>query len=131
MATPALRRQVFGIRLTAWGAALALLAAGAWGTWTTRRVLALESREVVTVRLSQIMGDFVAAEARAGRPAEETKRATQAYLAALDASVGALGKDGRTVLVAEAVVAGSAEDVTETVRRDVARRLGAVTDARR
>ncbi|PEQ10358.1 hypothetical protein B2G71_22815 [Novosphingobium sp. PC22D] len=124
-------RQVFGVRLTIWGVALALIAAGTWAAWTTRQVIALTKREVVTVRLSQIMGDFVTAEARAGRPADETKRATQAYLAALDASVDALGQDGRTVLVAEAVVAGSAEDVTETVRRDVARRLGALTDVRR
>lgn len=131
MATSSLRRQVFGVRLTAWGAALAILAACGWGVWMTRQVIDLERREIVSVRLSQIMGDFVAAEARAGRAAEDTKRATQAYLAALDASVGALGKDGRTVLVAEAVVAGSAEDVTETVRRDVARRLGAISDARR
>ena len=94
-------------------------------------VLALEKREVVTVQLSRIMGDFVEAEARAGRPPEETRQRVQAYLKAVEDSVGQLGREGRTVLVAEAVVAGSTPDLTEAVRADVARRMGAVPDARR
>ena len=55
----------------------------------------------------------------------------QAYLQAVEASVGHLGREGRTVLVAEAVVAGSTPDLTEAVRADVARRVGAIPDARR
>ena len=77
------------------------------------------------------MGDFIEAEARAGRPPEETKMRVQAYLQAVEASVGHLGREGRTVLVAEAVVAGSTPDLTEAVRADVARRVGAIPDARR
>jgi conjugal transfer pilin signal peptidase TrbI len=42
-----------------------------------------------------------------------------------------LQKDAPTVLVAEAVVAGSTPDLTETVRVDVERRMGAIPDARR
>ena len=80
---------------------------------------------VVTVQLSRIMGDFVEVEARSGRPAEETQARVAAYLKAVEASVQALGKDGRTVLVAEAVVSGGVPDLTEQVRADVARRLGA------
>ena len=55
----------------------------------------------------------------------------QAYLQAVEASVEHLGREGRTVLVAEAVVAGSTPDLTEAVRADVARRVGAIPDARR
>jgi hypothetical protein len=83
------------------------------------------------VQLSRIMGDFIEAEARTGRPPEETKQRVQAYLQAVEASVQRLARDGRTVLVAEAVVAGSTPDLTETVRVDVERRMGAIPDARR
>jgi hypothetical protein len=102
-----------------------------WGVWATDRLLTLEKREVVTVQLSRIMGEFIEAEARAGRPPEETRMRVQLYLKAVEASVQALGREGRTVLVAEAVVSGSAPDLTESVRSDVARRVGGVPDARR
>lgn len=102
-----------------------------WGVWATDRLITLEKREVVTVQLSQIMGEFIEAEARAGRPPEETRMRVELYLKAVEASVQALGREGRTVLVAEAVVSGSAPDLTESVRADVARRIAGGPDARR
>jgi hypothetical protein len=102
-----------------------------WGVWATRSLLALEKRQVVTVQLSRIMGDFVEAEARSGRPPEQTRGEVEAYLKAVQASVERLGRDGRTVLVAEAVVAGGVPDMTETVRADVARRMGDLARAAR
>jgi hypothetical protein len=108
-----------------------MIGSALWGIWATDRLLALEKREVVTVQLSRIMGEFIEAEARAGRPPEETRMRVQLYLKAVEASVKALGREGRTVLVAEAVVSGSAPDLTESVRADVARRIAGASDARR
>jgi conjugal transfer pilin signal peptidase TrbI len=112
---PAFSTAVLGLSLTV---------SMVWGVWATRTLLALEKRQVVTVQLSRIMGDFVQAEARSGRPAEQTRGEVEAYLKAVQASVERLGQGGRTVLVAEAVVAGGVPDMTETVRADVARRMG-------
>lgn len=130
-ATPALPKGRFSVSLTGITLALSMVGSTLWGLWATDKLLALEKREVVTVQLSGIMGDFVEAEARAGRTPEETRQRVQAYLKAVEASVGQLSRDGRTVLVAEAVVAGSTPDLTEAVRADVARRMGASPDARR
>lgn len=131
LATTVLPKGRFGVSLTAVALALSMVGSTLWGLWATDKLLALEKREVVTVQLSGIMGDFVEAEARAGRNPEETRQRVQAYLKAVEASVGQLAREGRTVLVAEAVVAGSTPDLTEAVRADVARRMGAVPDARR
>lgn len=109
--------------------AAGMIAQVVWGAWATGRLLELDKREVVTVQLGRIMGDFVEAEARSGRPPEETRQRVQAYLKAVDASVRKLGRDGRTVMVAEAVVAGSAPDLTEVVRGDVGRRMGVLANA--
>ena len=111
--------------------AASMIGSTLWGVWATDRLLTLEKREVVTVHLSQIMGEFIEAEARAGRPPEETRMRVELYLKAVEASVQALGREGRTVLVAEAVVSGSAPDLTESVRADVARRIAGGPDARR
>mgnify|MGYP002777080719 CR=1 FL=1 len=131
LATSHLPKRRFGINLTAVALALSMIGSTLWGVWATDKLLALEKREVVTVQLSRIMGDFIEAEARGGRPPEETRQRVQAYLRAVEDSVGQLGRDGRTVLVAEAVVAGSTPDLTEAVRADVERRMGAVPHARR
>jgi hypothetical protein len=131
LATPVLSKHRFGINLTAIALGLSMIASTLWGIWATDKLLTLEKREVVTVQLSRIMGDFIEAEARAGRSPEETRERVQVYLKAVEDSVERLGREGRTVLVAEAVVAGSTPDLTETVRADVVRRMGAVPDARR
>lgn len=111
--------------------AASMIGSTLWGVWATDRLLTLEKREVVTVQLSRIMGEFIEAEARAGRPPEETRMRVELYLKAVEASVQALGREGRTVLVAEAVVSGSAPDLTESVRADVARRVAGVPHAQR
>lgn len=105
--------------------AMGMTGAGIWGAWATRELLTLDKRQVVTIELSRIMGDFVEGEARAGHPQEETRTRTEAYLKAVDAAVKDLAQDGRTVLVAEAVVAGPVPDMTDRVRANVARRLEA------
>jgi Type-F conjugative transfer system protein (TrbI_Ftype) len=125
LATSSTPRRFAGLSPTTLVLAGSILASTLWGVWATREIVTMGRREVVTVQLSRIMGDFVEAEAHSGRPAEETQARVAAYLKAVEASVQALGKDGRTVLVAEAVVSGGVPDLTEQVRADVARRLTA------
>ena len=131
LATSSLRGRLASINLTAVVVGAGMIGQVLGGVWATDKLLTLENREVVTVQLSRIMGDFVEAEARAGRSPEETRQRVEAYLKAVEASVEDLGREGRTVLVAEAVLSGSTPDLTETVRADVARRMGAIPNARR
>lgn len=131
LATSTAPRRFAGVSLGALALTASLLGSTLWGAWATHKIVTLERREVVTVQLSQIMGDFVEAEARAGRPPEAMKARVEIYLKAVEASVAKLGKQGRTVLVAEAVVAGTVPDLTGEVRADVARRMGAVAHASR
>ena len=131
LATPSLSGRMSAVNWTAVALGLSMVGSALWGVWATDKLLTLEKREVVTVQLSRIMGDFIEAEARAGRPPEETRQRVQAYLKAVEASVQKLGREGRTVLVAEAVVAGSTPDLTGSVRADVVRRMGALPDAAR
>ena len=111
---------------------LMLALALAWGGWATQRIIALSQPRIVSVQLAAIMGEFVEAEARKGTDPETARQRIAAYLAAVGQAVEALGKNGTTVLVSEAVVAGPARDATQELRADVARRLAAPakTDAR-
>lgn len=124
LATSSTPRSALRSTLATAALGVSLIGSSLWGIWATRTLLALEKRQVVTVQLSNIMGDFVEAEARSGRPAEQTRGEVEAYLKAVQASVDRLGRDGRTVLVAEAVVASGVPDMTDKVRADVAAHMG-------
>lgn len=124
LATSSSERRFAGFTLSGLAFAGAMVASTLWGAWATHKLIELEHREVVTVQLSRIMGDFIEGEARSGRSAEETQARVTTYLKAVEASVQNLGRDGRTVLVAEAVVSGGVPDLTDQVRADVAKRLG-------
>ena len=131
LATSSPRRRFAGLSPTAIMLALCMVGSTLWGVWATDKLLALEKRELVTVQLSGLMGEFVEAEARSGRSPEEMQARVRTYLQAVEASVAQLRREGRTVLIAEAVVAGSARDLTAQVRADVARRMGASPDGKR
>lgn len=67
MATSGLRGRLASINLSAVVVGAGMIGQVLWGVWVTEKLLTLEKREVVTVQLSQIMGDFIEAEAHAGR----------------------------------------------------------------
>ncbi len=117
------QRRFAGYSLTTLANFAGIMVAGLWASWATTALVEVRERDVVTVELAGMMGAFVEAEARSGNPPEIMKARVERYQRAVEASVTALSTEGRTVLVAEAVIAGSAPDFTETVRKDVARRL--------
>ena len=98
-----------------------LLLAAIWGMWTTSRIMALEERKVVSVRLASIVNDFVSAEARSGTPPEELGNRTRAFMLALDTVLKKRAAGGQVVLVGEAVVASSVPDVTADVLADLSK----------
>jgi len=107
-----------------------VLASLLWATWATRLLLNVSKRQIVSVSLSTLVGDFVAAESRNGGTPEQTASRTAKYLAAVNRSVGALGADGTTILVTEATLGKSVPDRTAQVRAEVQRTLEGGHDAR-
>ena len=107
-----------------------VLAALLWAAWATRLLLDVSKRQIVSVSLSTLVGDFVAAESRNGGTPEQTASRTAAYLAAVNRSVSALGADGSTVIVTEATLGKSVPDRTEHVRAEVKRALEVGHDPR-
>lgn len=102
-------------------AGLVLLGSAAllWSGWTTRAVTDLQNRRIVTVRLAGMIEEFVAAEARAQHNPQEAQARLALYLKGMEAVVDKLGKDGTTILVAEAVISGSAPDYSPNVKADL------------
>lgn len=98
---------------------LVLFAAGIviilWAVWATTLLLELRQRRIVSVSLTSIIKEFVAAESRNGSSPEVAAARTKAYLTATDAAMQSLSQSGATVLVSEAVVGNSVPDMTAAV----------------
>ena len=98
-----------------------------WGAWITRQVASRPEQQIVTVRLAETIGSFVEEAARADADPAAVQAASLAYLKAAEAAVAEMGEDGRIVLVAEAVLAGAAEDATPELERRIANNLSRET----
>ena len=94
-----------------------------WAMWTTREVLALRQNKVVSVRLGELVNQFALAEARSGDDPDKVKTRTRAFMVALDRSLKQRSAAGAVVLVGEAVVSSSSEDITASIAADVSRHV--------
>jgi len=112
-------RLVFGFTPRDLAIVAAFLLLSIWAFWATRELLELRDRRIVSVSLSTIIKDFVAAEARNGSSPEQAAARTKAYLAATDAAMQSLSRSGARVLVSEAVVGNSVPDMTGAVAKAV------------
>lgn len=117
-------RTFAGFRLTSLAIVAAFAILIAWNIWETKKVIALEKRQLVSVSLQGLITDFVMSESRRGGSPEETARKTKAYLDAVQTAVANLGANGTPVLVSEAVVGHSIPDATPIVKAAVDKAMG-------
>lgn len=112
--------------------ALAAAVAGLllWNGWMTRELLDIRSREIVSVSLASIIGGFVQSEARAATTPEQSALRTRAYIAATQAAMKSLARDGKIVLLSEAVAGESVPDYTPAVRKAVDAKVAELTDGK-
>lgn len=97
-----------------------LVAAGLWGAWVTKNLLAEEgTAPMARVQLSAIVGEYVQAQARSATPPEQVTAETRAFMAEIQRNLEARGANGQIVLVGEAVLAGNVPDITASLRKEV------------
>ena len=98
-----------------------VVAALLWGAWVTKNILdpAVVKAPIASVRLEQIIGEYVQAQARSNTPPEIVTQQTQAFMAALGEELKARGADGTTVMVGEAVLSQNVPDITAEVRNAI------------
>lgn len=92
-----------------------------WGAWVTKNILdpSVVKAPIASVRLEQIIGEYVQAQARSNTSPEVVTQQTQAFMAALGEELKARGADGTTVMVGEAVLSQNVPDITADVRNAI------------
>ncbi|QNE07772.1 TrbI F-type domain-containing protein [Croceicoccus marinus] len=88
-----------------------------WGAWVTKTLMTPPAAvPMASVRLEQLVGEYVQSQARSAAPPELVTQQTQAFMSALGEELKRRGQDGTTVLVGEAVLSQNVPDITDQVR---------------
>lgn len=100
---------------------VAAIAMFIWGAWVTKNLVAGDDgrQDLVQLQLQGIIGDDLQAQARSASDEQTAAKETAVFMAALDQTVEGLSKDGKIVVVHEAIIGGDVPDVTESVKAAV------------
>ena len=100
---------------------VAAIAMFIWGAWVTKNLVAGDAgrQDLVQLQLQGIIGDYLQAQARSASDEQTAAKETAVFMAALDQTVDGLSKDGKIVVVHEAIIGGDVPDVTESVKAAV------------
>ena len=98
-------------------------AAVLWISWVSMRLIEPNGQQIVQVRMSEIMRDFVDAEAKGNADPEMTREAIARYLKATEAAVDDFSRSGHVILVAEAVLSKNTPDATSQLKAKIAQKL--------
>ena len=100
---------------------VAAIAMFIWGAWVTKNLVAGDDgrQDLVQLQLQGIIGDYLQAQARSASDEQPAAKETAVFMAALDQTVEGLSKDGKIVVVHEAIIGGDVPDVTESVKAAV------------
>jgi len=92
-----------------------------WVAWATKGIVELRTHQthIVKARLTEVVSDYVQATARSGGSPDQVTQATANFLRVLNDVVTARSADGQIVLLANAIVAGQAPDITDQIRAEV------------
>ena len=79
--------------------AIVLLACAlVWSMWVTKRLLTPERDHIVAARLSNIVGEYVQAQARSAAPPAQVEAEMKAFMATLDGELQKRSAAGEVVL---------------------------------
>jgi conjugal transfer pilin signal peptidase TrbI len=105
------------------GIILLIAAVILWIIWVSLRLTQPNGPQIVQVRMSEIMRDFVDAEAKGNSDPEVTRQNIARYLQATEAAVDEYSRSGHVILVAEAVLSKNTPDATPLLKDKIAQKL--------
>lgn len=90
-----------------------------WGMWVTKTLTMPRQDNIVSARLSAIVGEYVQAQARSAAPPAQVEAEMRKFMASLEHELERRGSKGQIVLVGEAVLTRNVPDITDNLRQAV------------
>lgn len=106
---------------TRWQIVAGLLVLGAlvWSMWVTKLLVLPKQDQIVSARLSSIVGEYVQAQARSASPPAQVEAEMRKFMASLDRELERRSSGGQIVLVGEAVLTKNVPDITDKLKEAV------------
>jgi len=106
---------------TRWQIVTGLLVLGAliWSMWVTKLLVLPKQDQIVSARLSSIVGEYVQAQARSASPPAQVEAEMRKFMASLDRELERRSSGGQIVLVGEAVLTKNVPDITDKLKEAV------------
>ena len=98
---------------------LTLILALVWSMWVTKALIAPREEHIVKASLSNIVGEYVSAQARSASPPAQVEAEMRAFMSSLDHELQRRSASGPVVLVGEAVLTKNVHDITDSLRKAV------------
>lgn len=96
-----------------------LIVALIWAMWVTKALVEPREEHIVKASLSNIVGEYVSAQARSASPPGQVEAEMRAFMSSLDHELQRRGAGGQVVLVGEAVLTKNVPDITESLKKAV------------
>ncbi|RSU17678.1 hypothetical protein CA223_20340 [Sphingomonas koreensis] len=96
-----------------------LIVALIWAMWVTKALVEPREEHIVKASLSNIVGEYVSAQARSASPPGQVEAEMRAFMSSLDHELQRRGAGGQVVLVGEAVLTKNVPDITDSLRKAV------------
>ncbi|WP_210359040.1 type-F conjugative transfer system protein TrbI [Sphingomonas beigongshangi] len=96
-----------------------LILALIWAMWVTKALVEPREDHIVKASLSNIVGEYVSAQARSASPPGQVEAEMRAFMSSLDQELQRRGAGGQVVLVGEAVLTKNVPDITDSLRKAV------------
>jgi hypothetical protein len=96
-----------------------LVAVTVWSMWVTKQLLRPHQDQIVSARLSGIVGEYVQAQARSASPPGQVEAEMRKFMATLDQELQRRSANGQVVLVGEAVLTKNVPDITAELKKAV------------
>lgn len=121
---PLVKRSRFGGLGLPVATVTAVVALGLWGSWVTKNVLDdANLPPMARVQMSQIVGEYVQAQARSSSTPEAVTVETKAFMGEIEKNLKARGARGQIVLVGEAVLTENVPDITNELRAEIYKKV--------
>ena len=98
---------------------LTLILGLVWSMWVTKALIAPREEHIVKASLSNIVGEYVSAQARSASPPAQVEAEMRAFMSSLDHELQRRSASGQVVLVGEAVLTKNVPDITDSLRKAV------------
>ena len=103
--------------------ALVLAVMLVWAAWVTKELISRPASTVVRLNLAGLVQEYMVAASHSNWTADQIAKQTHVFTEAIDGLIAAYSRDGKVLLITEAVLSKNVPDITPQVRSAILKKV--------